>query len=54
MKGKSLQRAPVRLNVVVQRELRWLMGEVATAPPLSFLDPALDEWRRRDADIILY
>ncbi|GAA5904690.1 hypothetical protein JCM5296_003627 [Sporobolomyces johnsonii] len=52
--GKTKRNAKVRLNKTVERDLRWLIGEVSSALPLDLLDPALEDWADRSADVVLY
>jgi hypothetical protein len=52
--GKSQRNAGVKISRDIQRSLLWIIEEIATAPPLSFLDPALEQWTRGDADVVLY
>lgn len=53
MAGKSMRRLPIHIDVATKRNLRWFVSELLASPPLSFLDPALDEWTSSDADIVL-
>jgi len=54
IEGKSQRNAGVKINVEVERALLWIVEEVSSATPLSFLDPALEQWGRGDADVVLY
>ncbi|GAA5894962.1 hypothetical protein JCM5296_000926 [Sporobolomyces johnsonii] len=54
MKGKTRRLAPVRRNKAVERDMRWLAQELIDAPPLSFLDPALEPWGKAEADLMVY
>ncbi|ORY74519.1 hypothetical protein BCR35DRAFT_258784, partial [Leucosporidium creatinivorum] len=53
MAGKEMRRLPIHINVATKESLRWFVAKLLASPPLSFLDPALDEWSSADADITL-
>ncbi|ORY90103.1 hypothetical protein BCR35DRAFT_255907, partial [Leucosporidium creatinivorum] len=53
MAGKTMRRLGIHINVDTKRNLEWFVAELLAASPLSFLDPALDEWSSSDADITL-
>ncbi|GAA5820945.1 hypothetical protein JCM11491_006869, partial [Sporobolomyces phaffii] len=53
--GNKVHRfAPVHLNNDVRTSLAWLRDQVLSAPPLSFLDPALEDWGQNEADLIIF
>ncbi|CEQ43198.1 SPOSA6832_05127, partial [Sporobolomyces salmonicolor] len=52
--GKTRRLAPVKLNNAVRRDLAWLADELESAPPLDILDPALEDWGKSDASLVLY
>lgn len=54
MSGKIRRNAPVPINKDVRTNLSWFVAEILEAPPLSFHDPALEEWSQSDADTIAY
>ncbi|ORY83575.1 hypothetical protein BCR35DRAFT_265101, partial [Leucosporidium creatinivorum] len=54
MAGKTKRNAGIPINVDVRRSLTWFVSELLTSPPLSLLDPALDEWSPSDADIEIH
>jgi hypothetical protein len=52
--GKTRRNASIRLNVQVRKDLDWLATEFMSAPPLDLLDPALEEWRNGEVDVVAY
>ena len=54
MVGKKLRNAPVPINKDVKTNLRWFAEKILDAPPLFLLDPCLDEWKAKDADMVYY
>ncbi|KAJ8293081.1 hypothetical protein OF846_001494 [Rhodotorula toruloides] len=52
--GKTRPRGLVPLNDQNRRDLRRLIDELENSPPLYLLDPALEPWSGREADIIAY
>lgn len=54
MRGKSQRRRGIPINVEVKKHLRWFVAELLASPPLSFLDPSLDEWDETSADLVIF
>lgn len=53
MKGKSFRNAPISLNNLVRQSLEWLASQIAIAPPLYLLDPALEDWAESEANLVI-
>lgn len=54
MQGKSFRRKGIPVSVHVKKHLSWFVAELLAAPPLSFLDPCLDEWDESSADLVIF
>lgn len=54
IRGKFLRDRGIRVNKAVRTALSWLAAEVEEAPPLDLLDPSLEDWADRSADLVMY
>ena len=54
VRGKTRKKLEVPHNKAVRRDLHWFADELLVAPPLYFLDPALQYWEKGDADRVVY
>ncbi|ORY88100.1 hypothetical protein BCR35DRAFT_263823 [Leucosporidium creatinivorum] len=53
-RGKTKRSLGIPINTTVRRRLKWFVAELLAAEPLSFFDPALEEWTERDADLVIF
>ena len=54
VRGKTKKKLEVPHNKAVRRDLQWFADELLVAPPLYFLDPALQHWEKGNADRLVY